>query len=123
MKATARFQTPWVPVVAGYRSPEPEVSADQVEAAMRTLAVEAAKRGKRTPLATTDLLMRPPLSAMQATIADPLGIALSRMEVALATYLSQTAGPVRAAAARDRIRDELFNTFDRPQIEASGPKQ
>ena len=123
MKITARFQTPWFPPIKGHPSPEPEVSADQVEAAMRVLAVEAAKRGTRTPLATADMLARPRLTSTQAMVADPIGTAFGRMEITLATCLARIAGPERAAAARKRINDELFETFDRPQIEAAGPKQ
>ena len=123
MKATARFQTPWRPPAQAQSSSEPEVSAEQVEAAMRTVAIEAARRDNRTPLATADLLTRPRLSPDHAIIANPIGAALGYMEITLATHLVRIAGPERAAAARKRIDDELFETFDRPAIDAAGPRQ
>ena len=135
MKASARFGTGWSAWAIHTAHPArqtrrtqrvsavPQVSAEQVEAAMRTLAFASARLGNRTPLATADLLSRPLLSADHAIITNPVGTALAYMEVTLGTLLIRIAGHERATAARDRINVELFDTFDRPRIEMAGPTQ
>ena len=123
MDAAAHYLALWHASTARYAGAEPEVDADQIEAAMRTLAFEVAKRGQRSPLSVIDALEDPPSSAMQMVVADPIRAAFGHMEMALGSFLSQVFGPERATEARDRINAALFEAFDRSRIDAAGPKQ
>ena len=132
MKASGNPDASWsARMTENTPSPKPEVSAHppedrdpaRIEAAMLELGRAAATASKSTFLAAPIPPDEYPQSNIGWPLRDPVPFALRMARVDLLHHLRDIVGQEASAAANARVNAILFAEFDRPQIDAVGPKQ